>query len=346
LVITLTLSIVAALASIACVVPAGASTVTPGRVVRKTGAGGIGLRLVDVPANTRVDPRAQIYVVDHLAAGTVITRRIQVSNTTASTVHVNLYAAAAAIANGTFQGAAGRIPNDVSTWTSVVPGVADVPADGRATALVSLTVPRDAAPGERYGVVWAEARSVPQVGGGITQISRVGIRLYISIGAGRPPASNFAIKSLTAERAPDGRPNIVATVQNTGGRALDMSGTLRLSAGPAGLSAGPFPATLGTTLGVGDSAPVTIALDKRIPAGPWDAAITLRSGLLERSARATITFPASGSARPAKTTSIRPPWSRRAIADLVVLVAFGIPAWLVALRRRRGSSPTRLRAST
>jgi hypothetical protein len=82
---------------------------------------------------------------------------------------------------------------------------------------------------------------------------------------------------------------VLATVHNTGGRALDMSGTLQLLAGPGGLSAGPFPVTLGTTLAIDDTEPVTIALDKRLPAGPWDARITLRSGLIERSARATIT---------------------------------------------------------
>ena len=171
------------------------------------------------------------------------------------------------------------------------------------TATVTITVPRDAAPGEQYGVVWAEARSAPIAGGGVTQVSRVGIRLYLSVGPGGPPAADFTIDSLTAKRSPDGRPTVLASVHNTGGRALDMNGTLRLSAGPGGLSAGPFPATLGTTLAIGDTEPVTIALDKRLPAGPWDARITLRSGLLERSARATITFPDTGASPPVNTTS-------------------------------------------
>jgi len=70
-----------------------------------------------------------------------------------------------------------------------------------------------------------------------------------------------------------------------------MNGTLRLEAGPGGLSAGPFPATLGTTLGIGDAATVSIVLDEQVPAGPWDARVVLRSGLLERSTHATIAFP-------------------------------------------------------
>ena len=84
------------------------------------------------------------------------------------------------------------------------------------------------------------------------------------------------------------------TVHSTGGRALDMNGTLQLLAGPGGLSAGPFLAILGSTLAVGDTEPVTIALDKQVPAGPWEASIALRSGLVDRSARATLTFPIPG----------------------------------------------------
>ena len=57
---------------------------------------------------------------------------------------------------------------------------------------------------------------------------------------GGAPLSDFTIDSLTAERAPDGRPMILAMVHNTGQRALDMDGTLQLLDGPGGLSAGPF----------------------------------------------------------------------------------------------------------
>jgi hypothetical protein len=158
---------------------------------------------------------------------------------------------------------------------------------------VTIAVPRNAPPGEQYGVIWAETRSSAPAGGGITRISRVGIRLYLSIGPGGAPASGFTIESLTGKRSPDGQPEVLASVHNTGGRALDMSGSLQLSAGPGGLSAGPFPANLGTTLAIGATEPIMIMLDRQIPDGPWHALVTLRSGLIERSARATINFPAT-----------------------------------------------------
>jgi LPXTG-motif cell wall-anchored protein len=318
--------VLAALASTAmAAAPAIASRAAPGPAPRAAAAGSIGLRLLDVPVTTRDDPRARLYIVDHLAPGTVIHRRIEVANTTASTVHIVMYPAGATIGKGSFVGAAGHTPDDLSTWTSVRPGASDISARGRVTAIVTITVPRDAAPGEQYGVVWAETRSAPRAAGGITQVSRVGIRLYLSVGPGGPPAANFTIDSLTAKRSPDGRPVVLATVHNTGGRALDMNGTLQLLVGPGGLSAGPFPANLGITLAIGDTEPVTIALDKRLPAGPWDARVTLHSGLLERSARGTITFPNTG-------TSHAP---YLAIAGLVVLLVLGIAALLVVIRRRR-----------
>ena len=254
--------------------------------------GGIGLRLVEAPVTAKDDPRARIYIVDHLAPGTVIERRVEVSNSTSSSHRVVLYPSAAAIADGVFVGAAADTPNELSRWSTVVPGAVDVGAGEKATAVVKVAVPVDAAPGERYAVVWAEARSAPAAG--VTQVSRVGIRLYVSVGPGAPAAPDFVVEALTPARSAEGNPIVTATVRNTGGRALDVSGTLVLSNGPGGLSAGPFPAELNTTLAVGDSRPISIALDGRLPAGPWDAVVSVRSGFTERAGKATITFPDAG----------------------------------------------------
>jgi hypothetical protein len=333
----LTRRVVAAVSVAAAVaVPATVSTAVTSPRPRAAPAGGVGLRLLDVPVDARTDPRARVYIVDHLAPGAVIHRRIEVSNTTASLVHVDLYPAAASIANGSFLGAAGHTPNDLSRWTSVVPRASDVPAGGNVDASVTIAVPRDAAAGERYAVVWCEARSAPAAGHGVIEVSRVGIRLYLSVGPGGPPAANFAIESLTAERALDGRPIVRATMRNTGGRALDMSGTLQLVDGPAELRAGPFPATLGVTVAIGATEAVMFALDARLPNGPWDARITLRSGLLEHSARANITFPDRGTALPVKVTSPRRGWPRPLVAALIVGL-IGVAA-LFGIRYRRRST--------
>jgi len=77
------------------------------------------------------------------------------------------------------------------------------------------------------------------------------------------------VESLQAARRTDGRPVVTAQVRNTGERALDIRGELALSDGPGGLSAGPFPVTVGTTLAVGATAPVEVVLDEAIKGGPW-----------------------------------------------------------------------------
>ncbi|MEX2620457.1 MAG: hypothetical protein WD250_09570 [Egibacteraceae bacterium] len=218
------------------------------------------------------------------------------------------------------------------------PNTLDLDAGGRASVTVTITVPSDAAPGERYAVVWAEVRSDAS-DSGVEQVNRVGIRQYLSVGPGGPPAADFTVDALTARRSPDGSPLVLATVRNTGGRALDMAGELELLDGPGGLRAGPFPASLGSTLAIGDSGQVTIPLDQQVPDGPWEAAITLRSGLLERSAQATLTFPRAGSATP---VSIAPPearWPLLVLGGLLILLLLALALWAITRRRRRATPP-------
>ncbi|SDO20894.1 hypothetical protein SAMN04515671_0149 [Nakamurella panacisegetis] len=276
--------------------PVFAAASAPAQTPARAPSAGIGIRLIDAPTDAKDDPRAHVYIVDHLNPAAVIHRRIELSNRTSTPVQVSLYAAAADVTGGSFVGAAGHTPNELSSWTSTQPGLVDLPAGGTQMATVTVSVPRDAAPGERYGAVWAEIRSRPGHGAGVTQISRVGIRLYIDVGPGGPPAAAFTIDRLTAARTPGGQPTVSAAVHNTGGRAIDLAGTIQLDHGPGGLSAGPFPIKLGTTVGIGDTESAAAVLDAALPAGPWNARITLRSGLTEVSVAGTITFPAAGRA--------------------------------------------------
>src|SRR5205823_1588075 len=128
-----------------------------------TPPGSIGIRLLEAPVNRENDPRARIYIVDHISQGTTISRRIEVQNTTTSPQTIALYAGAASLKDGTFLTAAGQGGNDVARWTSVEPSQVTIPAGGAAQSTVTIAVPKQAADGERYGVVWAErvASSAP-----------------------------------------------------------------------------------------------------------------------------------------------------------------------------------------
>lgn len=119
---------------------------------------------------------------------------------------------------------------------------------------------------------------------------------------------------------------------------MDLAGELTLTDGPGGLSGGPFPATLGTTLAVDAVGSVEIVLDEQLPNGPWQAVLTLESGLLERSVAAEITFPDAGEAdSPVEVTEPASfPFLLSAGAALF-LVLIG----LILVRRRRKSNRER-----
>lgn len=324
---------------------------TPGPAAASGGS--VGIRIVDIPVAEKDDPRARIYIIDRLAPGTTIKRRIEISNTTAATADVALYPAAANIVAGQFSGATGHTQNTMSSWVSVTPAGLAVAAGKPTMATVTIAIPANAAPGELYGVIWAEVRSQGSTGTGtagsaVQQVNRVGIRIYLSVGPGNAPASNFSIGSVTAERSSSGDPVVVTSVQNTGGRALDMNGSLELTNGPGGLSAGPFPVTLGTTLAVGATGPVITALSKELPAGPWVATITLRSGILSTVAKGTITFPVSGSAAAVSTDTGSggiQTWIYVAVGILVLLAGAGAGVLQrQRLRRRRPDTRRHRRA--
>ena len=222
---------------------------------------GLGIRLVDIPTATADDPRTRTYITDHLRPGTVIERRVEVTNDTPDPMQVSMYAAAADITGGDFIGAAGTTQNSLSHWTSLSPRALDLQPQEQAYVTVTVDVPNLAPRGEAYAVAWAEVRSPADEAGSITQVSRVGIRIYLSVGPGGVPASDFKIESMTAVRDGRGAPEVQASIRNTGGRALDLSGQLMLTNGPGGLSAGPFEITTGTTLGVGQTELVSVSLN-------------------------------------------------------------------------------------
>ena len=301
---------------------------------------GISIGLAEAPSDRADDPRALSYVIDHVAPGSTIERSVRVGNTTEQPQKVELYAAAADVADGEMQFAEGRTANELTGWVTVSTASVEVLPGGEVIAEVTITVPSDAADGERYGVIWAELP--PDTSSPVTLINRVGIRIYLSVGDGEEPASDLAIESLTAARADDGAPVVRALVRNTGGRALDMSGELSLTDGPGGLSAGPFPARLGSTLGIGAANPVEVPLSPELPAGPWNATITVRSGTLERTAEAMITFPdeAGTSGEAVMATSITDSTGGRLALTLAVALALAVlvaALWFVrANRGRRG----------
>jgi hypothetical protein len=291
-----------------------------------------GVRLVDVPADEAGNPRALQYITDSLPTGSVIRRRIMIINEERRTARFAVYPGAARVAGGSFIGGAGRARNELTGWVTVQhPSLVLGPGQS-AMDLVTVRVPLDATRGEHYGVIWAEQAAAVRAGKDVSirDVARAGIRVYLAVGRGGAPPTRFAITSISGQEPAAGPPRFVARVDNTGGRAVDLAGELRLAAGPGGSSAGPFAAGHVLTLAPGQSGDVIFPLPAALPAGPWAVTVTLVSGLTTATARATVTLggqPASASWADPVTLA----WAGGMLLGLLVIAA----AAIARLRRPR-----------
>jgi hypothetical protein len=328
----------------------GGATPTPTATYTPRPRGGyklgeaIGIRLLEAPVSRRDDPRAQTSIVDHLAPGTTIHRRIEVSNNSAKSIHrrIEVYPGAATIKDHKFVVSSGRKPNELASWITVDHPILDMPPNTTSVVRVTIAVPTTASEGERYAAIWAWTSARPGQSRNVGLASAVAIPVFLDVGPGGEPPSDFQINGLLPGRTEDGQPKIQARVRNTGGRALVMSGTLTLSAENGDLKAGPYPARLGTTLRPGDAAPVLVLLDDLVTDGPWEVKLTLRSGRVEHTARATLTFPEKRGTwgLPAKLASPLP----LAFTATTALTALAVIVLLTVTYRRIRRKPRMRRA--
>jgi hypothetical protein len=294
-----------------------------------------GTRLVDVPVSGANNPRALRYIIDYLPAGTTIHRRILVKNNETRTVRFTAYADAAQISHDEFTGDAGATRSELTSWTSVQHRVLVLAPGASEMDLVTIKVPRGATRGEHYGVIWvqqmADVRGAN--GFGVNEITRVGIRIYLAVGRGGAPPTIFAITSIAGHRSAKGQPSLVVHVDNTGGRAVDLDGSARLTDGPGGSSAGSFASQQIITLAPGQSGNMSFAPPKSLPDGPWRAKVTVVSGITTSVAAGTVRFGALTGTRVHLGLLA---WSGIALGGIVLIGA--LAAILVrrhALRRRR-----------
>jgi hypothetical protein len=317
---------VGALAALASASAASASAATSSGPSRPS-PGRIGIRQRTIPYSQRNNPRDRLYIIQNVRPGTRIQRLIQVANLSRTRVRLQVYPAAASIAHGHFMFAAGRTPNQLTTWTRVSAGGVTLAPHQLKTLKVTISVPRNASRGNQYGVIWAQDAATGRSGhANVMLVNRVGVRMYVSVGPGGPPPSNFSISAPYAHRGQGGRAVVSVTAKNTGGSALDIQGTLKLTGGPGGLKAGPFGSATVATVAPGQSAPVTFLLSRSIPNGPWQASVHLQSGLLVRNEQDSIDFAQAPGGSP---------WlpALSALGGVLAVVALG--AGVVTSRRRR-----------
>ena len=288
---------------------------------------GFGARLVDVPVSEANNPRGLRYIIDYLPTGTTIHRRIMILNSEKRTAHFTVYPDAAHISDELFIGDAGKTRSELTGWISVQHPEVTLGPGASVMDMVTIKVPAGATRGEHYGAIWVQQAADVRAASGfqVKEVDRIGVRIYLAVGQGGAPPTNFAIISITGHLSAKGQLSILADVDNTGGRAVDLSGTASLTGGPGGTSAGPFPARQIITLAPGQSGTMSFTPPKTLPHGRWQAKVTVVSGITTSTGTQTIQFGAlvaSSAALPVMA------WAGLAVV-LVLVVAF------IVVRRAR-----------
>lgn len=305
-------------------------------------AGSIGIRLGNVSESLADDPRAKTYIIDNIPPGNSITREIIVTNHMDAPVSLDLYAGPANLRDGSFDVEDRGAASALTSWISLEKGTVHLDPGQEQTVAVTIDVPANAPELEQYGVIWASTQQPEAEGGKVSLVSRVGVRVYLSVGAGNGPPSDFTITSLTPQRDADGGATVVANINNSGGRAVDLSGTLDLTAGPGGLTANTVSAKT-TTIAPGDGGEVVFVLpnSSSLPAGPWQAAVKLESGFNKHDQSVELSFPDKGVGNAVGASSSM---SGGAIAGIaigavvVLLVVIGASVYFLGNRRRAVAS--------
>ncbi|MBD8506885.1 hypothetical protein HT102_10330 [Hoyosella sp. G463] len=296
---------------------------------------GLGIRLMEVPLHLQDDPRAQVYVIDNIEAGDSFDRRLEISNRTGTTQDVDLYVGAADVdAQDGFKVADGAGANELTEWTELDTSEVTLEDRENAEIVLSVDVPEGTEDGERYGVVWAEMTSGEPDEGGAVVVNRVGVRIYLAIGDSDALPADFAITGMTPRRTAEGVAELVVDIDNTGGRAVDITGSLDLTEGPGGIRLDTVRSNQ-VTVPAGEPGQAVFALSETLPNGPWQANVTLASGLLERTTSAQVTFPDTGvgdSVGAEQETQRTWWWILLAIAVLALLAA-------IIIIRQRSRNP-------
>ncbi|MEN3615642.1 hypothetical protein AAH979_39875 [Plantactinospora sp. ZYX-F-223] len=234
-------------------------------------------------------------LVAHARPGHVVERWIEVVNPSRLGQRITVYPAGATIRNDTFSYAEGRTSNELSRWIRVQPANFRLEPRAKKSVRIRFTVPLSAEKGERYAMIWAQSTEATPKSSNRTAksppVRRTGLRVYLNVGTGAEPPPDFEIVSMRAEQTARGVPVVVAQVRNTGTRALDPHGTLRLSTAANPATLGPFTALGGVTIAPESSGSMTVPLHGRLPNGPWTAELAVASGTVSRESTATLSLP-------------------------------------------------------
>ena len=291
------------------------------------------------PSTAKGPDGRNTYTWPKLKPGTVVHDHVGVSNFSAHPVTFQVYATDAFVTssgNLDLLPAATK-PIDIGSWVHFLHNTITVPGHARINEPFTLTVPRNATPGDHTGGVIGSIARKAVNDQGVTQDNRIGVPIYLRVDGPLHPVMGIESVSTgyqsTINPFGGGGTNVSYTVHNTGNVRLTGTQTVTVT--------GPFGVTLATVhpkpllqLLPGQSFRVSTHLSGVFPAGPLTVHVRVHpvavNGLTHTGAAyATVSHSAG---------MLALPWPQLLL--LIVLVGAGFVVWWWAQRMRGNRAAT------
>ncbi|MEU1812662.1 WxL protein peptidoglycan domain-containing protein [Micromonospora aurantiaca (nom. illeg.)] len=274
-----------------------------------------------------------------LDPGATLTDYVGVTNHSGRPLTLDLYASdAVTTTRGGFDLlAAGQKPADVGSWVRLPRRTVTIPPTSRLDVLFTLTVPRNATPGDHAGGIVASLTSggTDAQGNRVAVDHRVGARIYLRVTGELQPT--LAVQDLRVRHTGSVNPLTGGTVTAT--VTVRNTGNVRLAGQPVLGVAGPF--------GLAPRSVTGAALPEILPGGELTTTVRMPGvpPLFRLTADATVTPVAVGDQvldpRPRASTARAAvwavPWPQLALLALLALAGWA----LIATRRRRAARHAR-----
>lgn len=226
---------------------------------------------------------------------------------------------------------------DIGSWVHLDQSVVTIPARARLNMPFTVSVPRDATPGDHVGGIIASVTQAVQAGK-VTREDRVGVAMYLRVTGTLHPT--FGIESVsfsgyhgTANPFGGGTTSVSYTVHNTGNVRLGGNQTVTVT-GPFGITvATAHPAALYELL-PGGSVRVTAKLAGIFPLGPMGLHVTVDPTVVSGSPVLNVhVHPATYTVGMWAT-----PWTQLLLLLVVIALAWAVVRWLRTRTSRRADA--------